>query len=209
MIGSLFTLAGETLSAIGRMIERPAFNDDAAEAYLKAGRDAGDTFTFFTVTNNHAGRMESDGPDAADALADFEERVEVFEPPLIPRSSTAATPPRLVDRREPPATPSVVEAPGTQSSECPGCSDFACPGPHPTPPGASSVSQPAAAAVPGEAVGAVESSSSGDGADWPLADLLKESGRLLWAYGIGEASEYAMHLAMQLRTAALRISDTE
>lgn len=189
MIGSLFTLAGETLSAIGRMIERPAFNDEAAEQFL-------------------GGRWESDGPDAADVLADFEERVEVFEPPLIPRSSTAATPPRLVDRREPPATPSVVEAPGTQSSECPGCSDFACPGPHPTPPGASSVSQPAAAAVPGEAVGAVESS-SGDGADWPLADLLKESGRLLWAYGIGEASEYAMHLAMQLRTAALRISDTE
>jgi len=153
VIGSLFTLAGETLSAIGRMIERPAFNDEAAEQFLGG--------------------------------------------------------PRLVDRREPPATPSVVEAPGTQSSECPGCSDFACPGPHPTPPGASSVSQPAAAAVPGEAVGAVESSSSGDGADWPLADLLKESGRLLWAYGIGEASEYAMHLAMQLRTAALRISDTE
>ena len=134
-IGSLFTLAGETLSAIGRMIERPAFNDEAAEQFL-------------------GGRWESDGPDAADVLADFEERVEVFEPPLIPRSSTAATPPRLVDRREPPATPSVVEAPGTQSSECPGCSDFACPGPHPTPPGASSVSQPAAAAVPGEAVGA-------------------------------------------------------
>ena len=39
-IGSLFTLAGETLSAIGRMIERPAFNDEAAEAYFKAGRDA-------------------------------------------------------------------------------------------------------------------------------------------------------------------------
>ena len=187
-IGSLFTLAGETLSAIGRMIERPAFNDEAAEQFL-------------------GGRWESDGPDAADALADFEERVEVFEPPLIPRSSTAATPPRLVDRREPPATPSVVEAPGTQSSECPGCSDFACPGPH-TSPGASPVSQPAAAAVPGEAVGAVESS-SGDGADWPLGELLKESGRLLWAYGIGEASEYTMHLAMQLRTAALRISDTE
>lgn len=49
----------------------------------------------------------------------------------------------------------------------------------------------------------------GDGADWPLGELLKESGRLLWAYGIGEASEYTMHLAMQLRTAALRISDTE
>ena len=189
MIGSLFTLAGETLSAIGRLIERPAFNDEAAEQFL-------------------GGRWESDGPDAADVLADFEERVEVFEPPLIPRSSTAATPPRLVDRREPPATPSVVEAPGTQSSECPGCSDFACPGPHPTPPGASSVSQPAAAAVPGEAVGATESS-SGDGADWPLGELLKESGRLLWAYGIGEASEYTMHLAMQLRTTALRISDTE
>ena len=42
----------------------------------------------------------------------------------------------------------------------------------------------------------------------PLGELLKESGRLLWAYGIGEASEYTMHLAMQLRTAALRISDT-
>ena len=207
MIGRVFGMAGELLKAIGRAVDGPVFNDDAAEAYLKAGRDAGDTFTF-VVTNNHAGRMESDGPDAADALADFEERVEVFEPPLIPRSSTAATPPRLVDRREPPATPSVVEAPGTQSSECPGCSDFACPGPHPTSPGASPVSQPAAAAVPGEAVGAVESSSGG-GADWPLADLLKESGRLLWAYGIGEASEYAMHLAMQLRTAALRISDTE
>ena len=205
MIGSLFTLAGETLSAIGRMIERPAFNDEAAEAYLSESavinKATADTL------RASMGRMESDGPDAADALADFEERVEVFEPPLIPRSSTAATPPRLVDRREPPATPSVVEAPGTQSSECPGCSDFACPGPHPTSPGASSVSQPAAAAVPGEAVGAVESS-SGDGADWPLGELLKESGRLLWAYGIGEASEYTMHLAMQLRTAALRISDT-
>ena len=207
MIGSLFTLAGETLSAIGRMIERPAFNDEAAEAYLSESAVI-NKVTADTLRAS-VGRMESDGPDAADALADFEERVEVFEPPLIPRSSTAATPPRLVDRREPPATPSVVEAPGTQSSECPGCSDFACPGPHPTSPGASSVSQPAAAAVPGEAVGAVESSSSGDGADWPLADLLKESGRLLWAYGIGEASEYAMHLAMQLRTAALRISDTE
>ena len=207
MIGSLFTLAGETLSAIGRMIERPAFNDEAAEAYLSESAVI-NKVTADTLRAS-VGRMESDGPDAADALADFEERVEVFEPPLIPRSSTAATPPRLVDRREPPATPSVVEAPGTQSSECPGCSDFACPGPHPTSPGASSGSQPAAAAVPGEAVGAVESSSSGDGADWPLADLLKESGRLLWAYGIGEASEYAMHLAMQLRTAALRISDTE
>ena len=160
MIGSLFTLAGETLSAIGRMIERPAFNDEAAEQFL-------------------GGRWESDGPDAADVLADFEERVEVFEPPLIPRSSTAATPPRLVDRREPPATPSVVEAPGTQSSECPGCSDFACPGPHPTSPGASSVSQPAAAAVPGEAVGAVESSSSGDGVDQPLSAVLDEAALLL------------------------------
>ena len=154
VIGSLFTLAGETLSAIGRMIERPAFNDEAAEQFL-------------------GGRWESDGPDAADVLADFEERVEVFEPPLIPRSSTAATPPRLVDRREPPATPSVVEAPGTQSSECPGCSDFACPGPHPTSPGASPVSQPAAAAVPGEAVGATESSSGG-GADRPLSEVLIE-----------------------------------
>lgn len=206
MIGSLFTLAGETLSAIGRMIERPGFNDEAAEAYLSESAVI-NKVTADTLRAS-VGRMESDGPDAADALADFEERVEVFEPPLIPRSSTAATPPRLVDRREPPATPSVVEAPGTQSSECPGCSDFACPGPHPTSPGASSVSQPAAAAVPGEAVGAVESS-SGDGADWPLGELLKESGRLLWAYGIGEASEYTMHLAMQLRTAALRISDTE
>ena len=34
MIGSLFTLAGETLSAIGRMIERPAFNDEAVEQFL-------------------------------------------------------------------------------------------------------------------------------------------------------------------------------
>ena len=50
MIGSLFTLAGETLSAIGRMIERPAFNDDAAEQFL-------------------GGRWESDVTDVADALA--------------------------------------------------------------------------------------------------------------------------------------------
>ena len=61
VIGSLFTLAGETLSAIGRLIERPAFNDEAAEQFL-------------------GGRWESDGPDAADALADFEERTEVHEP---------------------------------------------------------------------------------------------------------------------------------
>ena len=173
MIGSLFTLAGETLSAIGRMIERPGFNDEAAEQFL-------------------GGRWESDGPDAADALADIEERVEVFEVAAT-EGPNPATPPTGL---------------GHQTSECPGCYDFACPGPHPTSPGASPVSQPAAAAVPGEAVGAVESS-SGDGADWPLGELLKESGRLLWAYGIGEASEYTMHLAMQLRTAALRISDTE
>mgnify|MGYP000346612897 FL=1 len=155
-IGSLFTLAGETLSAIGRMIERPAFNDEAAEQFL-------------------GGRWESDGPDAADALADFEERTEVHEPKFCQHCNSY----------------------GIHLRSCS------------TSPGASSVSQPAAAAVPGEAVGAVESPSSGDGADWPLGELLKESGRLLWAYGIGEASEYTMHLAMQLRTAALRISDTE
>ena len=191
-IGSLFTLAGETLSAIGRMIERPAFNDEAAEQFL-------------------GGRMESDGPDAADVLADFEERVEVFEPPLIPRSSTAATPPRLVDRREPPATPSVVEAPGTQSSECPGCSDFACPGPHPTPPGASSVSQPAAAAVPGEAVGAVESSSGG-GADRPLSavlDLAAAEMFLFSLYGESEHRDSRQSLARELFTAADQLRDTE
>lgn len=214
MIGSLFTLAGETLSAIGRMIERPAFNDEAAEQFL-------------------GGRWESDGPDAADALADIEERVEVFEPrkcstnnsaaamesgydiaanlaaafELFPQHKTSAATPDA--RREGPNPATPPTGLGLQTSECPGCYDFACPGPHPTSPGAASVSQPAAAAMPGESVGAVESSSSGDGADWPLADLLKESGRLLWAYGIGEASEYAMHLAMQLRTAALRISDTE
>lgn len=213
VIGSLFTLAGETLSAIGRMIERPAFNDEAAEQFL-------------------GGRWESDGPDAADALADIEERVEVFEPrkcstnnsaaamesgydiaanlaaafELFPQHKTSAATPDA--RREGPNPATPPTGLGLQTSECPGCYDFACPGPHPTSPGASPVSQPAAAAVPGEAVGAVESS-SGDGADWPLGELLKESGRLLWAYGIGEASEYTMHLAMQLRTAALRISDTE
>jgi len=213
VIGSLFTLAGETLSAIGRMIERPAFNDEAAEQFL-------------------GGRWESDGPDAADALADIEERVEVFEPrkcstnnsaaamesgydiaanlaaafELFPQHKTSVAHPVAATEGPNPATPPTGL--GLQTSECPGCYDFACPGPHPTSPGASPVSQPAAAAVPGEAVGAVESS-SGDGADWPLGELLKESGRLLWAYGIGEASEYTMHLAMQLRTAALRISDTE
>ncbi len=154
MIGRVFGLAGELLKAIGRAVDGPVFNDEAAEAYLSESAVI-NKVTADTLRAS-VGRMESDGPDAADALADFEERVEVFEPPLIPRSSTAATPPRLVDRREPPATPSVVEAPGTQSSECPGCSDFACPGPHPTSPGASPVSQPAAAAVTGEAVGAVE-----------------------------------------------------
>ena len=162
MIGSLFTLAGETLSAIGRMIERPAFNDEAAEQFL-------------------GGRWESDGPDAADVLADFEERVEVFEPPLIPPIFHRRNPLRLVDRREPPATPSVAEA-LAPTVRMPRLLGLRLPWPHPTP-GASSVSQPAAAAVPGESVGAVESSSSGDGADWPLADLLKESGRLLGPTG--------------------------
>ena len=119
--------------------------------------------------------------------------------------TSAATPDSAAEGPNPGNPPTGL---GHLTSECPGCYDFACPGPHPTSPGASPVSQPAAAAVPGEAVGAVESS-SGDGADWPLGELLKESGRLLWAYGIGEASEYTMHLAMQLHTAALRISDTE
>lgn len=191
-VGSLFTLAGETLSAIGRMIERPAFNDDAAEQFL-------------------GGRWESDGPDAADQLADFEANHDVLEP--MPTDSNVdaflkASAASRGSRREGPNPATPPTGLGHQTSECPGCYDFACPGPHPTSPGASPVSQPAAAAVPGEAVGAVESS-SGDGADWPLGELLKESGRLLWAYGIGEASEYTMHLAMQLRTAALRISDTE
>ena len=137
----LFTLAGETLSAIGRMIERPAFNDEAAEQFL-------------------GGRWESDGPDAADVLADFEERVEVFEPPLIP-DLPPPQPPRLVDRREPPATPGVVEAPAP-TVRMPRMLGLRLPGPHP---GASSVSQPASRRSAGEAVGAVESSSSGDGAD--------------------------------------------
>jgi len=239
-IGSLFTLAGETLSAIGRMIERPGFNDEAAEAYLSESavinKATADTL------RASMGRMESDGPDAADVLADLEERTEVHEPGCsrgafrsggqtyeTPGRSTkiadldaiecdcgtcrairasktsAATPDSAAEGPNPGNPPTGL---GHLTSECPGCYDFACPGPHPTSPGASPVSQPAAAAVPGEAVGAVESS-SGDGADWPLGELLKESGRLLWAYGIGEASEYTMHLAMQLRTAALRISDTE
>ena len=259
-VGSLLTLAGETLSAIGRMIERPAFNDEAAEEYLSESAVINKvTFDTLQATREHDlhwsggrnGRMESDGPDAADVLADFEARVEVFEPahnysgyykcacgeatqifaedhptdaqamfdiwsaahrghdPLrriiaYPLTS-APTPDPAAESPNPGNPPTGL---GHPTSECPGCYDFACPGPHPTSPGASPVSQPAAAAVPGEAVGAVESS-SGDGADWPLGELLKESGRLLWAYGIGEASEYTMHLAMQLRTAALRISDTE
>ena len=66
-IGSLFTLAGETLSAIGRMIERPGFNDEAAEAYLSESavinKATADTL------RASMGRMESDGPDAADVLA--------------------------------------------------------------------------------------------------------------------------------------------
>ena len=183
-IGSLFTLAGETLSAIGRMIERPAFNDEAAEEYLSESAVINKvTFDTLQATREHDlhwsggrnGRMESDGPDAADVLADFEARTEVHEPKFCQHCNSY----------------------GIHLRSCS------------TSPGASTVSQPAAAAVPGEAVGAVESPSSGDGADWPLGELLKESGRLLWAYGIGEASEYTMHLAMQLRTAALRISDTE
>ena len=176
-IGSLFTLAGETLSAIGRMIERPAFNDDAAEAYLKAGRDAAprSTSTSWTCSSRTPvvfGAGTWHRHDWASCAAYFRGD-----------STSAANP----DARR------VLR--GTELID-------------PTSPSASPVSQPAAAAVPGEAVGAVESS-SGDGADWPLGELLKESGRLLWAYGIGEASEYTMHLAMQLRTAALRISDTE
>lgn len=178
MIGSLFTLAGETLSAIGRMIERPAFNDEAAEQFL-------------------GGRWESDGPDAADALADIEERVEVFEPrkcstnnsaaamesgydiaanlaaafELFPQHKTSAATPDA--RREGPNPATPPTGLGHQTSECPGCYDFACPGPHPTSPGAASVSQPAAAAMPGESVGATESSSGG-GADRPLSEVLIE-----------------------------------
>jgi hypothetical protein len=149
------------------------------------------------ITNNSAAAMESGYDIAANLAAAFE---------LFPQHKTsAATPDSAAEGPNPGNPPTGL---GHLTSECPGCYDFACPGPHPTSPGASPVSQPAAAAVPGEAVGAVESS-SGDGADWPLGELLKESGRLLWAYGIGEASEYTMHLAMQLRTAALRISDTE
>ena len=127
-------------------------------------------------------------------LADFEERVEVFEPPLIPRSSHRRNPRGWWIAGSLPLLRVWLRLPAP-TVEYPGCSGLRLPRPHPRSPGASSVSQPAAAAVPGESVGAVESSSSGDGADWPLADLLKESGRLLWAYGIGEASEYAMHLA--------------
>lgn len=63
MIGSLFTLAGNALTAIGRALERPDFNDDAAADFL-AG----------------TGRMECDGPDAADLLAEAEAEYEVFEP---------------------------------------------------------------------------------------------------------------------------------
>ena len=139
-------------------------------------------------------------------LADFEERVEVFEPPLIP-DLPPPQPPRLVDRREPPATPSVVEA-RHPIVRMPRMLGLRLPGPHRLPWRVVCFAASRRRSA-GEAVGAVESSSSATAptGHWPT--LLKESGRLLWAYGIGEASEYAMHLAMQLRTAALRISDTE
>ncbi len=148
MIGSLFTLAGETLSAIGRMIERPAFNDDAAEEYLSESAVINKvTFDTLQATREHDlhwsggrnGRMESDGPDAADVLADFEARTEVHEPKFCQHCNSY----------------------GIHLRSCS------------TSPGASSVSQPAAAAVPGESVGATEQSSGG-GADRPLSEVLIE-----------------------------------
>lgn len=223
MIGSLFTLAGETLSAIGRMIERPAFNDEAAEQFL-------------------GGRWESDGPDAADALADIEERVEVFEPrkcstnnsaaamesgydiaanlaaafELFPQHKTSVAHPVAATEGPNPATPPTGL--GHQTSECPGCYDFACPGPHPTSPGASSVSQPAAAAVPGESVGATDSNFGG-GADRPLSEVLGEAavllGRLVYSPDVLGYTSWlsyrndALMLVPVLLDAAAQLRDTE
>ena len=223
-IGSLFTLAGETLSAIGRMIERPAFNDEAAEQFL-------------------GGRWESDGPDAADALADIEERVEVFEPrkcstnnsaaamesgydiaanlaaafELFPQHKTSVAHPVAATEGPNPATPPTGL--GHQTSECPGCYDFACPGPHPTSPGASSVSQPAAAAVPGESVGATDSNFGG-GADRPLSEVLGEAATLLDRLATRAHASLsdvvtlsyvndALMLAPELRDIAAQLRDTE
>ena len=171
MIGSLFTLAGETLSAIGRMIERPAFINKVTFDTLQATREHD-----LHWSGGRNGRWESDGPDAADQLADFEANHDVLEP--MPTDSnvdaflkaSAATPDA---RREGPNPATPPTGLGLQTSECPGCYDFACPGPHPTSPGASSVSQPAAAAVPGESVGATDSNFGG-GVDRPLSEVLIE-----------------------------------
>ena len=193
MIGSLFTLAGETLSAIGRMIERPAFNDDAAEEYLSESAVINKvTFDTLQATREHDlhwsggrnGRMESDGPDAADVLADFEARTEVHEPKFCQHCNSY----------------------GIHLRSCS------------TSPGASSVSQPAAAAVPGESVGATEQSSGG-GADRPLSELLGEAavllGRLVYSPDVLGYTSWlsyrndALMLVPVLLDAAAQLRDTE
>lgn len=194
MIGSLFTLAGETLSAIGRMIERPAFNDDAAEEYLSESAVINKvTFDTLQATREHDlhwsggrnGRMESDGPDAADVLADFEARTEVHEPKFCQHCNSY----------------------GIHLRSCS------------TSPGASPVSQPAAAAVPGESVGATESSSGG-GADRPLSEVLGEAATLLDRLATRAHASLsdvvtlsyvndALMLAPELRDIAAQLRDTE
>ena len=193
MIGSLFTLAGETLSAIGRMIERPAFNDDAAEEYLSESAVINKvTFDTLQATREHDlhwsggrnGRMESDGPDAADVLADFEARTEVHEPKFCQHCNSY----------------------GIHLRSCS------------TSPGASTVSQPAAAAVPGESVGATESNFGG-GADRPPSELLGEAavllGRLVYSPDVLGYTSWlsyrndALMLVPVLLDAAAQLRDTE
>lgn len=154
-LGGLLTVAGNALTAIGRMVEGRDFNDDAAADFL-------------------AGRMECDGPDASQLLAEAEAEYEVFEPVGV-----------------------------SFTDPCPGCSDFACPGPHITsaatpgpaaerpnpdnpPPGLGHLtslgpvdgSQQLTGGETREAVGATEHESSGGGVDRPTSWLLYKAAHL-------------------------------
>ena len=174
----------------------PAFNDQAAE------RQPCGWPSMFPGNGNRKRVPSTRWPDRHRRL-DFEERpVPAGQRPQPPLIHIADRRTAVVDRRGPLTSDRVVEARRHPIVRMP----YAGPPAGPCPNGVLFRSQPPPQCR--GAVGAVESSSSGDGADRPLADLLKESGRLLWESERRPSTPCTWPCSCAPET-ALRISDTE
>jgi len=197
MIGSLFTLAGNALSAIGHALERPTC---AAAADLLTEIES-ETEVLEPLCRCD---YEATGWHHYNCPAH-----DISDCPICPCTpQTSAVPPR----REGPG-PETPAGPGhpTSDDDCPGCSDFACPGPS-TSLGVADVSQDTAASEPRGADAATELASGGGGirpygGSTRTSELLNAADDALGHYGVMMERTRRDALGIQLPAPAQWLSD--